>query len=342
MIDPYNKKTASLCSNEFFVDRRVYVPAGESEALIERTSNYISKLKKNPLILDVGTGCGAVGISLAKKFPNAQVIGLDISEDALDVAEINIKKHNIKNYTIRLSDYVRSVSEEPDVIISDLPWGSEEYLLGRNAKVDWKKMPKIGFFPPDGDPMGCYKQLVKQILEKNWKTKLFIETGVMPKKLVESSLQGPMKINYIQINKDYSITEIDFLGNSKIDGPQGHYQLLYYAEIPQKRVREIDNQKVLTNMLYKTLVQSDMHCLIQPVLKRSNRNAWTGLMGIVTSHVAFHLWTDKYGPHGKPGIEFDIYSCKKFDTNKMVKFLDEFLDAKKSSYKYLDRDLTLK
>ena len=84
-----------------------------------------------------------------------------------------------------------------------------------------------------------------------------------------------------------------------------------------------------------------MHCLIQPILKRSNRNAWTGLMGIITSHIAFHLWTDKNGPHGKAGIQFDIYSCKSFDIKNIVSYLDKFFDIKKSSYKFIDRSKTL-
>ena len=50
--------------------------------------------KKNFKILDIGTGSGAIAISLAREFENAKIVAIDISEEAIKVANKNIKKKN--------------------------------------------------------------------------------------------------------------------------------------------------------------------------------------------------------------------------------------------------------
>jgi release factor glutamine methyltransferase len=84
-------------SLEFDVDPRVLVPRPETELLVERVTDLYKgkKLSNQPRILDLGTGCGAIAIALAKEIPGAEVWASDISQDALEVARQNACKHGL-------------------------------------------------------------------------------------------------------------------------------------------------------------------------------------------------------------------------------------------------------
>ena len=83
---------------ELYVDERVLIPRPETETLLDIVLQYLKLKNISPsLIFDFCTGSGCLAIALAKKFPNAKVIGVDISEDALNVARINAEKNNVMN-----------------------------------------------------------------------------------------------------------------------------------------------------------------------------------------------------------------------------------------------------
>jgi release factor glutamine methyltransferase len=84
-------------SLEFNVDPRVLIPRPETELLVERVTELYKgkKLSDQPRILDLGTGCGAIAIALAKGIPEAEVWASDISQDPLDVARQNACKHGV-------------------------------------------------------------------------------------------------------------------------------------------------------------------------------------------------------------------------------------------------------
>lgn len=86
-------------SLDFYVDRNVLIPRPETEKLVEVTIDVIKKSMVNGpwSIVDVGTGCGCIAISLAKYLPNVQVIGIDSSPEAIKVAKKNAEKHNVQN-----------------------------------------------------------------------------------------------------------------------------------------------------------------------------------------------------------------------------------------------------
>src|SRR5213080_1791293 len=79
--------TAEFCGLTFLCDKRAMVPRPETEELVEFLVSEIQDPKSK--ILDVGTGSGVIALSFAAKFPEAEVRGVDISEDALDLAREN-------------------------------------------------------------------------------------------------------------------------------------------------------------------------------------------------------------------------------------------------------------
>jgi release factor glutamine methyltransferase len=83
----------------FFVNRHVLIPRPESELLVE-----LALQAKPDLVWDVGTGSGAIAISIAKKIQPQPVLATDLSSSALTVARKNIKLHQAKNITLLKAD----------------------------------------------------------------------------------------------------------------------------------------------------------------------------------------------------------------------------------------------
>jgi S-adenosylmethionine decarboxylase len=110
-----------------------------------------------------------------------------------------------------------------------------------------------------------------------------------------------------------------------------HHHFIYQARVGNDELGA-ESEKVLEQFLYDLLEAVEMKCLIPTQLKFSHQKAWTGIVGIVTSHIAFHFWTiEKY-------VQLDIYSCKPFDKQKAVKFLNNFWKASDVRALFIDRE----
>ncbi len=73
--------TVEFCGHVFLCDKRAMVPRPETEELVEFIESRIENRKSK--IVDVGTGSGVIAVSLAMKFPEAEILGVDVSDDAL-------------------------------------------------------------------------------------------------------------------------------------------------------------------------------------------------------------------------------------------------------------------
>ena len=110
-----------------------------------------------------------------------------------------------------------------------------------------------------------------------------------------------------------------------------HHHLLFQArvKITPGSLKE-DNLREFMENLLKAL---NMNCLMEPRFKLSHQNAWTGLMGIITSHIAFHYWVDEQY------VQLDIYTCKKFDREKALSLIREFWQADSGKALFIDREI---
>ncbi len=104
----------------FKVDSRALIPRPETELLIE----FILKqnIPADPFILDVGAGSGIIGLTLAKELPGSLVIGIDISHDALTLAQDNKKLLQVKNYFLLQSDILKAINGKFNLIVANLPY----------------------------------------------------------------------------------------------------------------------------------------------------------------------------------------------------------------------------
>lgn len=93
----YITNYAEFMSLDFYVDERVLIPRPETELLVETIINKSKSIPRESeiLIIDMGTGSGNIAVTLAKKIINARIFAVDISPDALNVAQINARKHQV-------------------------------------------------------------------------------------------------------------------------------------------------------------------------------------------------------------------------------------------------------
>jgi len=113
---------------DFYVDPSVLIPRPESELLVEKAL----KLAQNhavSTIAEIGTGCGAIAISLALSLPQTRVYATDISAAALKVALFNCQKHRVVDRICLLQgDMLDPLPEPVDLIIANLPYVKESEL----------------------------------------------------------------------------------------------------------------------------------------------------------------------------------------------------------------------
>ncbi|MDQ1336393.1 MAG: Release factor glutamine methyltransferase [Thermodesulfobacteriota bacterium] len=131
----YITGTQEFWSLSFAVDRRVLIPRPETEIIVEQAIVLADSYKgeDQPLkILDLGTGCGAIAIALAKELPDASVWATDISEEALGLARRNALKHGVRDrvsfWQGDLWEPLMEGAHRFDMIVSNPPYVStEEY-----------------------------------------------------------------------------------------------------------------------------------------------------------------------------------------------------------------------
>jgi release factor glutamine methyltransferase len=113
---------------DFYVDRSVLIPRPESEQLVEKA---ISLAQSRPgfTIAEIGTGCGAIAISLALNLPEAKIYATDISEPALEVARLNCRRHGVMaRICLQQGDMLEPLPEAVDMIVANLPYVRESEL----------------------------------------------------------------------------------------------------------------------------------------------------------------------------------------------------------------------
>ena len=111
---------------DFFVDRRVLIPRPETELLVEKAIR-LAQTHNIATVADIGTGCGAIAISLAVNLPRIKIYASDVSAGALEVARLNCEKHGVAG-RIRLlrGDILAPLAEPVDLILANLPYVTEQ------------------------------------------------------------------------------------------------------------------------------------------------------------------------------------------------------------------------
>ena len=194
--------TVEFCGYTFRCDKRALVPRPETEQLVELLISRFKTKIACPRVVDVGTGSGVIALTLAAKFPKAEIVGVDISEDALLLARENAERLGLADRVAFLrSNLLENVQPGFDLIAANLPYVSTEdrEKLSREVLHD----PDVALFAgARGD------EVVQELIARapSWLTPggmLALEIGIGQSETLTSALAEK---NYRDIcnEKDYS------------------------------------------------------------------------------------------------------------------------------------------
>ncbi len=162
---------------KFKVNESVLIPRPETEELVELIINNL-KIKSPLTILDIGTGSGCIPITIKKNIPHANVFALDVSTEALEIAQYNAKQSRVEVNFFQadvLSDTIiedilkQTNKKKMDLIISNPPYVLESERKGLHNRVKSYE-PSLALFVNDADPILFYRKiaaLTKKIGAKN-------------------------------------------------------------------------------------------------------------------------------------------------------------------------------
>ena len=129
------------------VNKNVLIPRFETETLVEKTIEYIKKLKlENGSLIDLGTGSGCISIVLKKELESLNITGLDISNKALKLARKNAKNNKADINFIKENIFKFKPVNKYDILISNPPYITEDDEISPNIKYE----PKKAIFTNDG------------------------------------------------------------------------------------------------------------------------------------------------------------------------------------------------
>ena len=155
---------------KFSVTPDVLIPRPETEELVDLIIKETSRDEIS--ILDIGTGSGCIAISLAKHLPNAHVTALDISAEALQIAQFNAALNKVEIEGVECDILkIESLDKDWDIIVSNPPYvlHSEKEKMQNNVLA---YEPHTALFVSDNDPLLFYSkiaQLAHKHLTKNGK-----------------------------------------------------------------------------------------------------------------------------------------------------------------------------
>ncbi|QCI20325.1 peptide chain release factor N(5)-glutamine methyltransferase [Buchnera aphidicola (Brachycaudus cardui)] len=181
------------------------IPRPDTEILVEQVLFKIIN-NKSTLILDLGTGCGAIALALAKSCVNCYVIGVDKSKKALDIARINALQLKIKNVSFLFSNWFSHINKKFDIIVSNPPYISKKEITLLKKDIFFEPFDAL-ISDKNGlsDIENIIQQAKKYLFIGGW---LLIEHGWQQKIQVQSLFK---KYNFFEI-ESYQ----DYGGNDRV------------------------------------------------------------------------------------------------------------------------------
>ena len=191
---------------DFYLQEGVLIPRPDTETLVETVINMVKEKYNNQKIkiLDLGTGSGAIAISLAYYLKNSFVTALDISDIAVETTNINIKKYNLNNINVMKADiFDYTTNEKFHIVVSNPPYIERDSIDALQKEVSVYE-PKLAL---DGglDGLEYYRRIVRVFAELHEKNgALGVEIGCGQKKLVEEIFMNSKLFKELKTYKDLS------------------------------------------------------------------------------------------------------------------------------------------
>ena len=198
----YITKKQEFMKLDFYVDENVLIPQPDTEILVEKVLE-LSNNRNSIEILDICTGSGCIGISLAKYLEKAKITLSDISNSALKIAKMNAEKNRVEaKINFINSDMYKNIENKFDIIVSNPPYIKTKIIETLDKQV--QNEPKLAL---DGgeDGLEFYRILINEspkYLKQNGI--LMFEIGYDQKNEIEQLVKENKKYDNVQCIKDLS------------------------------------------------------------------------------------------------------------------------------------------
>jgi release factor glutamine methyltransferase len=187
-------------SREFFVNEHTLIPRPETEHLVEAALGLIPD-DRPCNILDLGTGCGAIAITIASERPDCNLIATDHCQHALAVAKINASHHHTDNVIFIRCNWLTGFAQTVDFILSNPPYIKHNDPHLKTGEIQHE--PQQALVAGD-DGLDCIRKIICQapgyLAENGW---LLLEHGFEQGQQVRGLLETA-GFNQVATRQDYA------------------------------------------------------------------------------------------------------------------------------------------
>ena len=195
-------------NDQFLTPPGVFIPRPESELLVDCAVEFLSKSKDNLKIIDFCTGSGCILLSIAKKFPNHEYIGLDKSELAIKTAEKNRKSLGLKNVQFFNQDIFKYNQSKADLLLCNPPYLAKHEIESLEQSVrDYDPLSALTDFK---NGTSFYKYLISNF------NKLVKKNGIMLLEIPFSAVTDDIILINKNFNANKSLFYKDLEGKNRV------------------------------------------------------------------------------------------------------------------------------
>ena len=191
---------------KFKTTPQALIPRPETERLVEIALNYIGE-NFDLKLLEIGTGSGCIPIAISNKKPSLNILSLDISKEALELAEINAELNNCKNIKFLEMDFLNETPKgEFDILLSNPPYIPVKEIEGIMPEV--KNYEPMIALTDNEDGLAFYRRIAKKIktlIKPKGIILLEVGLGRHPQKVF--SLFKEAGFNQLELIKDFNNNE---------------------------------------------------------------------------------------------------------------------------------------
>jgi release factor glutamine methyltransferase len=167
---------------DFKVNSHTLIPRNDTETLVESVINEFKTLNQESVkVLDLGTGSGCILLSILKFLKNEKYdvfgVGVDVSQDAIEIAKINARNLNVNEVNFICSDwnYLNFENQQFDIIVSNPPYIAHQEIS--NLEISVRDFEPITALDGGSDGLDCYRNILNLIEKTNYKILAF-EVGI--------------------------------------------------------------------------------------------------------------------------------------------------------------------
>ena len=195
-------------NDKFLTPPGVFIPRPETELLVDCAVEFLSKSKDSLKIIDFCTGSGCILLSIAKKFPNHEYIGLDKSELAIKTAEKNRKSLGLKNVQFFNQDIFEYNKSKADLLLCNPPYLAKHEIDSLEQSVrDYDPLSALTDFK---NGTSFYKHLISNF------NKLVKKNGIMLLEIPFSAVTDDIISINTNFNANKSIFYKDLEGKNRV------------------------------------------------------------------------------------------------------------------------------